>query len=52
MLLILRDPENEEHESTRVWIESMTGGPFDPEAFDLVASNECIEALRFRRRRG
>ena len=51
-LLTLRDPENEEHESTRVWIESMTGGPFDPEAFDLEAANECIEALRFRRRRG
>jgi len=30
----------------------MTGGPFDPEAFDLEAANECIEALRFRRRRG
>ena len=51
-LLTLRDPESEEHESTRVWVESMTGGPFDPEAFDLEAANESIEALRFRRRRG
>jgi len=30
----------------------MTGGPFDPDAFDLEAANEAIEALRFRRRRG
>ena len=36
----------------RVWVESMTGGPFDPDAFDLEAANESIEALRFRRRRG
>jgi len=52
MLLTLRDADNDEHESTRVWVESMTGGPFDPDAFDLEAANESIEALRFRRRRG
>jgi hypothetical protein len=44
-LLTLGDPENDEHESTRVWVESMTGGPFDPDAFDLEAANESIEAL-------
>lgn len=52
MLLTLRDPENDEYESTRVWVESMTGGPFDPDTFDLDAANEAIEALRLRRRRG
>jgi hypothetical protein len=52
MLLTLRDPDNDEHESTRVWVESMTGGPFDPEVCDLEAANESIEALRLRRRRG
>ena len=30
----LRDPDDEEHEATKTWIEGMTGGPFDPEAFD------------------
>jgi hypothetical protein len=30
----------------------MAGGPFDPEAFDLEAANQSIEALRVRRRRG
>jgi len=52
MLLTLRDAAGDEYESTRVWVESMTGGPFDPDAFDLEAANKSIEALRFRRRRG
>jgi hypothetical protein len=52
MLLTLRDPHDDEYEGTRVWVESMTGGPFDPEAFDLEATNKAIEALLFRRRRG
>jgi hypothetical protein len=29
----------------------MTGGPFDPDHFDLAAANEAIEALRVRRPR-
>jgi hypothetical protein len=33
----LRDPDDDEHEQTKTWIESMTGGPFDPDAFDLEA---------------
>ncbi len=51
-LLTLGDPDDDEHESTKAWVESMTGGPFDPDAFDLAAANEAVEALRFRRRRG
>jgi Plasmid pRiA4b ORF-3-like protein len=50
MLVTLRDRDDEEYESTKVWVESMTGGPFDPEAFDVGAANEAIEALAFRRR--
>jgi hypothetical protein len=30
----------------------MTGGPFDPDAFDPAAANKAIESLRSRRRRG
>ena len=41
----LRDPDDEEHESTKTWIESMTGGPFDPDAFDLKAVNRALKAL-------
>lgn len=51
-LITLADPDKHEYESTRRWIESMTGGPFDPDFFDLEAANKAIEALRFRRRRG
>jgi hypothetical protein len=51
-LLTLQDPGSDEYESTRRWIESMTGGPFDPDFFDLEAANRAIEALRSRRRRG
>ena len=41
----LHDPDDEEHESTKTWIESMTGGPFDPDAFDLKAVNRALKAL-------
>lgn len=34
LLDILANPEHEEHESTKAWVESQTGGPFDPEHFD------------------
>jgi hypothetical protein len=49
MLATLRDPDDDEYEGTRTWVESMTGGPFDPEAFDRKAANRAIEALRRRR---
>jgi hypothetical protein len=34
MLEILADPEHEEFEDTKEWIESIKGGPFDPAQFD------------------
>lgn len=42
-LTVLDNPDDEEHESTLVWI----GGAFDPEGFDLNAINRT---LRFGRR--
>jgi hypothetical protein len=41
----LSDPNDEEHESTKIWIESMTGGPFDPDVFRLGAANRALKAL-------
>jgi hypothetical protein len=38
-LQILKDPQNEEYESTLVW----AGGSFDPEEFDVDLANERIE---------
>lgn len=34
MLEILSDPSHEEFEGTKEWIESVTGGTFDPKHFD------------------
>ncbi len=45
-LAILSDPKHEEFEHTKTWIEGMTGGPFDPEAFDVEAVNAALKALR------
>ena len=45
-LAILRDPSHEEYADTKIWIESMTGGPFDPDAFDVAAVNRLLERLR------
>jgi hypothetical protein len=42
----LRDPRHEEYEGTKTWIESMTGGPFDADAFDIEAVNAALSALR------
>jgi hypothetical protein len=42
LLETLADPEHEEYEEMTDWVESMTGGPFDPEEFDpaeIVFSN-------------
>jgi len=37
MLEILANPADTEYEDTKVWVESMKGGPFDPEQFDPKA---------------
>jgi hypothetical protein len=29
----------------KMWIEGMTGGPFDPDAFDLEAVNRALQAF-------
>ena len=34
MLEILSDPTAEEYDDTKIWVESMTGGPYDPKHFD------------------
>lgn len=45
-LEILSNPQHDEYSHTKTWIESMTGGPFDPDAFDLEAVNAALNALR------
>jgi hypothetical protein len=45
-LEILRDPAHEEYADTKIWIESMTGGPFDPDAFDVEAVNRSLKRFR------
>lgn len=47
-LEILRNPRHEEYQNTKTWIESMTGGPFDPDAFDIDVVNAALRALRRR----
>lgn len=47
-LKILADPSHDEYEDTKTWITSMTGGPFDPDAFDLEAVNVALKAWRRR----
>jgi hypothetical protein len=42
----LRDPDDDEHEQTKTWIEAMRGGPFDPDAFDIEAVNRALRKLR------
>ena len=42
----LRDPGHEEYEQTKTWIEGMTGGPFDPDVFELEAVNRALQAFR------
>ncbi len=37
LLEVLSDPEQEEHAGTRSWVESIKGGPFNPEEFDPEA---------------
>jgi len=45
-LEILRNPRHDEYKHIKTWIESMTGGPFDPDSFDLEAVNAALKALR------
>jgi hypothetical protein len=42
----LRNARHPEYEDTKTWIESMTGGPFDPDTFDIEAVNAALKALR------
>lgn len=42
LLEILRDPDHPEHEERLDWL----GGRFDPEAFDMVAVNRRLRALK------
>jgi pRiA4b ORF-3-like protein len=41
-LEILRNPRHDEYMHTKTWIESMTGGPFDPDTFDVEAVNAAL----------
>jgi hypothetical protein len=45
-LEVLRDPAHEEYADTKIWIESMTGGPFDADAFDVEAVNRSLKRFR------
>jgi hypothetical protein len=42
----LGNPRDPEHKETKNWIEAMTGGPFDQDAFDIEAVNKTLAALR------
>lgn len=42
----LRNPRDPEYRETKNWIEGMTGGPFDPDAFDIKEANAALRALR------
>jgi hypothetical protein len=42
----LRDPRHDEYEDTKTWIENMTGGPFDPDAFDIERINAALRKWR------
>ncbi|MGD1083729.1 MAG: plasmid pRiA4b ORF-3 family protein [Verrucomicrobiota bacterium] len=45
LLKILRNPRHEEHNSMKDWL----GRPFDPEAFDPVATNAHLQMLKWPR---
>jgi hypothetical protein len=41
-LNVMRNPDHREHESLSDWY----GGPFDPEAFDLVSVNKALSRIK------
>lgn len=45
-LEVLRDPDHEEYEEIKDWVEAMVDGPFDPEVFDRAAANKRLRACR------
>ena len=48
LLEVLNDPKHEEHESTKEWVESIKGGPFDPETFNPDAVTFIDPMKRFK----
>jgi hypothetical protein len=50
LLAILADPKHEEHDSMKEWVESQTGGQFDPDHFDPadVSFSDPKERLKER----
>ena len=50
LLAVLADPNHEEHADMVAWVGGMEegDGPFDPEAFDLAATNRAIHSNRTR----
>lgn len=42
----VRDKRHPEHREMKQWLEGVTGGPFDPEAFDLESVNAALKRLR------
>jgi len=45
LLMILRNPKHEEHNSMKEWL----GRAFDPEAFDPASANACLRMLKWPR---
>lgn len=41
----LRDKRHPEHRETKRWLDDVSGGPFDPEAFDLASVNRALKRL-------
>lgn len=48
LLEVLADPENDEYEDTKAWVESIKEGPFDPEHFDPKEIKFEDAKLRFK----
>jgi hypothetical protein len=48
MLEVLDDPDHEEYEDTKAWVESMKKGPFDPEHFEPSEIKFEDSKLRFK----
>jgi hypothetical protein len=48
LLEVLSDPEHEGYEDSKAWIESIKGGPFDPEHFDPLVVEFSDPKERFK----